>query len=157
MKRDPRRSEFPPILPMQAWNKPLQAYLEVTHTELYRMGLLTVWYRHNPHVDEYDLSISHPKRYPTWDEIAHLRYKMLPQDRAYAMLLPNPKDYVAIAKNMFHLVEVYANNDEDSKNHTFIMIARGELDPNSNLFKKLEETWLPEDVEKMREFLEREN
>lgn len=52
------------------------------------------------------LSISHPKRYPTWDEIKEARYKLMPENITVAMLLPPPREYVNIHENCFHLWEI---------------------------------------------------
>lgn len=62
---------------------------------------------------QYHMSISHrtngnpPKsgRYPTWDEIADARYKLLPQDLTFVMFLPPPSEYVAVHDTTFHLHE----------------------------------------------------
>lgn len=54
----------------------------------------------------FHLSISCPDRYPTWDEIAHARFKLVPGDVTMAMLLPGEKDYVNIHANCFHLWQV---------------------------------------------------
>jgi len=52
------------------------------------------------------LSISHPGRYPTWDEIRDARYALLPDQCTMAMLLPPKAQYVNLHKNCFHLHEV---------------------------------------------------
>lgn len=52
------------------------------------------------------LSISHPKRYPTWDEIKDARYSLLPLGVTFAMLLPPQSEYVNIHHNCFHLFEL---------------------------------------------------
>jgi hypothetical protein len=59
------------------------------------------------------LSISHRPnsfrsagRYPAWDEIAHARYELLPDDITVAMLLPPPDEYVALHDTTFHLHEI---------------------------------------------------
>ena len=59
------------------------------------------------------LSISHakrgpkgqvmPGRYPSWDEIAHARYELLPDDLDFVMHLPPPGEYVALHDTTFHL------------------------------------------------------
>lgn len=57
------------------------------------------------------LSISHrtnrtpptPGRYPTWDEITHARYELLPGDLDFVMHLPPPGEYVAVHDTTFHL------------------------------------------------------
>jgi hypothetical protein len=53
----------------------------------------------------YHLSISHPSRYPTWDEIAHARYKLVP-NVTMALLLPPGSKYINIHPNCFHLWQV---------------------------------------------------
>lgn len=49
------------------------------------------------------MSISHLERYPSWDEIAFYRYKMLPGDITMVMYLPPIEEYVNIHENCFHL------------------------------------------------------
>jgi len=51
------------------------------------------------------LSISHPDRYPGWEEIKDARYKLLPLGLNFAMLLPSPDKYINIHPNCFHLWE----------------------------------------------------
>ena len=52
------------------------------------------------------LSISHPDRYPTWDEIHEARYKFVPNEVTMAMILPPKEEYVNMHKNCFHLYEI---------------------------------------------------
>lgn len=52
------------------------------------------------------LSISHPSRYPTWDEIKEARYRLLPDEIYMAMILPPSGEYVNVHENCFHLWEV---------------------------------------------------
>jgi hypothetical protein len=48
----------------------------------------------------------HPTfRYPTWDEIAHARYTLLPDDIDFVMHLPKITEYVDIHPTTFHLHE----------------------------------------------------
>lgn len=60
---------------------------------------------------EWHLSISHRdhrgqhRRYPTWDEIAHARYELLPDDVGFVMYLPPPAEFVACHPTTFHLHE----------------------------------------------------
>jgi hypothetical protein len=56
------------------------------------------------------LSISHPSRYPTWDEIKTARYELTPHDVTMAMILPPPAEYVNVVAqdNVFHLHEIEA-------------------------------------------------
>jgi hypothetical protein len=67
---------------------------------------------------KWHLSISHrlsivgpgnlpiPGRYPTWDEIAHARYALLPDHLTFGILLPPKAEYVNLHPTTFHLHEV---------------------------------------------------
>jgi hypothetical protein len=55
--------------------------------------------------DPWHLSIAHPTRYPTWDEIARARYTLLPGVPWMAMYLPPKSEYVNIHRNCFQLLE----------------------------------------------------
>ena len=54
------------------------------------------------------LTISRTDRHPTWDEIKHVRYKLLPVDRCFGMLLPPPQFYINLPQqdHVFHLWEI---------------------------------------------------
>ncbi len=54
------------------------------------------------------LSISHPRRYPTWDEIAEARYRILPREIHAAIPLPPESEYLNLARNCFHVYEIPA-------------------------------------------------
>lgn len=58
------------------------------------------------------LSISHPDRYPTWDEIKAARYRFVPKEITMAMLLPPPDEYVNIDSNCFHLHQLHPEDEE---------------------------------------------
>jgi len=53
----------------------------------------------------YHLSISHPYRYPKWDEISNARYTLIPNEVTMMMYLPPEEEYVNVHKNCFHLHE----------------------------------------------------
>ena len=53
----------------------------------------------------FHLSISHPHRYPKWDEIASARYTLVPNEVTMMMYLPPREEYVNLHKNCFHLHE----------------------------------------------------
>ena len=55
--------------------------------------------------DGWHLSISHPDRYPVWDEIRDARYALLPDDVMIAMFLPPMDEYVNVHPNCFQLWE----------------------------------------------------
>jgi hypothetical protein len=46
-----------------------------------------------------------PSRYPTWDEISHARYELLPDGIDVVMHLPPAGEYVAVHETTFHLHE----------------------------------------------------
>jgi hypothetical protein len=52
---------------------------------------------------EWHLSIAHPTRYPTWDEIAQARYRLLPPEIWVALYLPPADQYVNFHRNCFQL------------------------------------------------------
>lgn len=54
------------------------------------------------------LTVSHESRYPSWDEIKVARYRLLPLERTFALVLPPPDEYVDMPerRNIFELAEV---------------------------------------------------
>jgi len=56
--------------------------------------------------DLWHLSISHPDRYPTWDELADARYELVPDQVTMAMLLPPKADYLNVHPHCFHLWQI---------------------------------------------------
>lgn len=54
------------------------------------------------------LSVSCLTRHPTWDELKTARYRLLPHDRAFALILPPPHLYVNVPAqdHVFHLHEI---------------------------------------------------
>ena len=56
------------------------------------------------------VSIAHPSRYPTWDEIKAARYELVPKNITMAMILPPPDEYVNLHGNCFHLHEIDGEN-----------------------------------------------
>lgn len=55
---------------------------------------------------KWHLSISHPNRYPQWDEIKEARYRFVPDRAMMVMILPPRSEYVNIHPNCFHLHEI---------------------------------------------------
>ena len=51
-------------------------------------------------------SISHPSRYPTWDEQKAARYQLCPPDITMASYMPPMTEFVNIHENCFHWGEV---------------------------------------------------
>ena len=74
----------------------------------YKMGVVRAIV--SPPFAEYKMgwhmSVSCRARYPTWDEIAHLRYQLLPGDITMAMLLPPMAEYVNLHDFCFHLHQI---------------------------------------------------
>jgi hypothetical protein len=52
------------------------------------------------------LSISHPDRDPTWEEIRSARYALLPDEAQMALILPPKAEYVNAHEHCFHLWEI---------------------------------------------------
>lgn len=57
---------------------------------------------------KWHISISHPQRDPTWEEIKHVRYELVPGNATMAMILPPKSEYVNLHVHCFHLWEVRA-------------------------------------------------
>jgi hypothetical protein len=49
------------------------------------------------------ISISHPWRYPTWDEIIGVRDRLEGDEQEWIMILPRRDEYVNIHDNCFHI------------------------------------------------------
>jgi hypothetical protein len=69
------------------------------------MGKVKIILGYGP-VHGWHLSVSHPERYPTWDEIAHARYSLVPNEVNMGMLLPPKEDFVNVHNFCFQLVEM---------------------------------------------------
>ena len=78
----------------------------------YRKGAIVVIYSPNEPMDDPNfingtngehLSISHPHRYPTWQEIKDARYHFMSPDNHVYMILPPKDQYVNVHPNCFHL------------------------------------------------------
>jgi len=52
------------------------------------------------------VSISHPDRYPTWDEVADVRYELVPDGVTMALLLPPRDEYVNVHATTMHLWQI---------------------------------------------------
>lgn len=52
------------------------------------------------------VSVSHPSRYPTWDEMASARERFTPDHVTMAMVLPPRSEYVNLHNTCLHLWEI---------------------------------------------------
>lgn len=82
----------------------------ITGCKIYRSGALNVMVadyesREYKEAGRLHISISHPSRYPKWDEISDARYSLLPNEVTMMMYLPPKEEYVNIHENCFHLYE----------------------------------------------------
>ena len=68
----------------------------------YRMGGCTIFLGTVPGQGLH-MSIAHPTRYPTWDEVADARYALIPDGVTMVMVLPPSSQYVNLHPNCFHL------------------------------------------------------
>ncbi len=75
-----------------------------SYLRTYRLGECTVIVTRE--FDRWHLSIAHESRYPSWDEIAEARYRIIPDDVTMGLLLPPKAEYVNIHRNCFQIVEV---------------------------------------------------
>lgn len=78
----------------------------------FKMGECTIIIAREPAGEQgeklWHLTISCRDRHPTWDEIKTARYRLLPLDRCFGMLLPPPEQYVNVPQqdHVFHLWEI---------------------------------------------------
>lgn len=59
------------------------------------------------------ISISHPDRYPTYDEIKKARYDLVPDNVTMAMLFPPSIQFVNVHPNCFHLFQLFEEQVPD--------------------------------------------
>jgi hypothetical protein len=82
------------------------------NTKQYKMGKCSILVSEPYELAEsgWHLSIAGSQRkrasYPSWDEVAHIRYKLVPNDVYMVMVLPPQDDYINLHEYVFQLVEV---------------------------------------------------
>ena len=74
-------------------------------SKYYKMGVCNIIVSPPTDGAGWHMSISSTKRYQTWDELAHARYELLPDDCLMMMELPPKGEYVNVHENTFHLHE----------------------------------------------------
>lgn len=98
-----QRSPWRPGPPLVLDGVTAQTYRRNVHD-----GQLTAIVAEEP--DGWHLSVSmrrpgRSQRYPTWDELTHARYTLLPEGVDMVMHLPPLDEYVALHDTCFHLHE----------------------------------------------------
>lgn len=89
--------------------KPVPA---LPHCKVYQKGHCWVFVGREPRpfgiieAPCWHLSISHPTRLPSWDEIKDARYSLLPHDIMVAQLLPPPGEFINLNRYVMHLWEI---------------------------------------------------
>jgi hypothetical protein len=110
----PKRKTFPPIRPIHPDHLPQwvkESGVQSGTKSYFRMGLYSIWVGVTDD-GYYNMTITHPTKYPDWDVITHVRYSLLPNDCTMAMMLPPLEKYISNQANMFHLVEIKSDNPE---------------------------------------------
>jgi hypothetical protein len=98
---------------VNGWNEkpmlstdPIISALLASGTKAYTKGNLQLLYspmeQHSDGLWKH-ASISHPQRYPYWDEILDVRYTFFSENDEVMQVLPPKREYVNVAKNCFHL------------------------------------------------------
>jgi len=80
--------------------------LLATGTKAYTKGMLQLLFstmEQHPDGLWKHASISHPNRYPTWDEILDVRYTFFGEQEEVMQVLPPKSEYINVHKNCFHL------------------------------------------------------
>lgn len=93
-KRDIRERPMPPEI----------AAVVEPGTRAYRMGACGIFV--SKQRVGWHLSISHPKRLPTWEEVRDARYALIPDEAVMAMLLPPRGDYLNLHEYTLQMYEV---------------------------------------------------
>lgn len=78
---------------------------------VYLMGECQIIVGRMPVSGDCHMSISCRDRYPSWDEVAHARYSIIPDEVVMAMILPSQKDYVNVHEFVFHLHQIEETPD----------------------------------------------
>ena len=78
---------------------------DLTYCRRYLLGQCSVIVTREGPSRLWHLSIAHPRRYPTWDEIAAARYAAVPDSAWMAMYLPPRDEYVNVHRFCFQLYE----------------------------------------------------
>ncbi len=102
LKKFPKINEIPlapELIRMQIAGK-IQPLLKT-----YQMGKLSIFVGYQKSTG-WHVSISHPSRYPHWDEIVHIRYELLPDNLTMGILLPPMAEYINIHPNCFQLHQI---------------------------------------------------
>ena len=80
-------------------------------TTVHQLGKCMIFVSPPFNGEGWHISISHPTRYPTWDEIAKARYDLLPNEITMAMILPPRGEYVNVHSFCFHLHQIPGEKD----------------------------------------------
>lgn len=110
MKRTPQTRKMPPIIEVP-WGRHMLSLKNSVEAgaKCYNMGECFIILGHSP--AGWHMSISAHKRYPTWDEIAEVWYKLTPANTAGGMILPPPDAFVNISQTCLHIWEIaYTEN-----------------------------------------------
>jgi hypothetical protein len=76
-------------------------------TRMFRVRSLKVMLSHHPDTGRIHMSISHPSRYPTWDEMAAIRYHLIKERVIMAMLAPPLDEYVNFHPFCFQWLQIF--------------------------------------------------
>lgn len=74
--------------------------------DCYLVGECSVIVAREGEEDRWHISIAHPRRYPTWEEISFVRRRFVPDEPDMAMPLPGESRWLNLHENCFHLWEL---------------------------------------------------
>jgi len=72
--------------------------------EWYKLGVCNVCVSKDD--GKWHISISHPSRYPRYEEIKESRYEFTPDEATMAMIFPSKSEFVNVHPNCFHLWQI---------------------------------------------------
>lgn len=102
-------ANLPLIKNVDAWIDQAMPHLRIgiePDSKFYKAGKLSIILSRHPVTTAYHLSISRTDRYPNWDEIAYVRYELVPDEAMMVMALPSKRDYINLHNFCFHLHQI---------------------------------------------------
>ena len=112
--RVPRPSPARIVIKPPSFDEPLEVPLPAAlagghdlepNCRAFRLGECFVLVGQSPR-SGWHLSISHPTRIPTWEELRSARYRLLPDDLTMGVLLPPSAQYVNLHPFCLHLWQI---------------------------------------------------